>query len=101
MATKMPATKLLGSVSKHEPYNYRKAGQMTRLSRLKDTLRPDQCPECEGYGETLHTSSIVGDPQCEYTMHCEKCDGTGYVPDWEPSESQQGLIPIPDGYNEQ
>jgi DnaJ-class molecular chaperone len=60
----------------------------------------DDCTECEGEGELILNSDPCNDPQCEYFETCWMCNGTGKVEDWEPSESQQGLIPIPAGYNE-
>lgn len=47
------------------------------------------CPEC-GTMKGYHSDDL---DHC----YCQECDPENY----EPTESEQGLIPIPDGYNEQ
>ena len=53
--------------------------------------------ECEA-GPLAHCVELQGVLQCfEEMAEWIEEEGDG----WEPSEAQQGLIPIPDGYNEQ
>lgn len=48
------------------------------------------CPDCEGDGETEHTTGgwTADGPWMEYVTHrCDHCDGTGKVIDIENYES--------------
>lgn len=46
-----------------------------------------ECAACDGAGETTHNDTnphgYGPDPQCEYEITCDACDGTGTVVVWE------------------
>jgi len=39
------------------------------------------CPSCKGLGTHTRNDSLLADPQCEYTVACGECVGTGEVQD--------------------
>lgn len=39
------------------------------------------CPDCAGMGEHALSDSRIGDPQSEYAMVCDRCNGEGEIAD--------------------
>ncbi len=39
------------------------------------------CPNCKGEGEIMHNPGYP-DPQTETWDRCDRCSGTGKIPDW-------------------
>ncbi|KRG69142.1 hypothetical protein [Pseudoxanthomonas dokdonensis] len=41
------------------------------------------CPDCDGYGETVHNDTnpygYGPDPQCDVEVECRNCDGSGVI----------------------